>query len=191
VNLFFEKGYSDTSIRDIASAVGIKSGSIYSHFSSKEEIIRYMLNDYAEYTKDIYHSQDLISILRNNHTTEDITSCIVSCISHLTEHDYYFKLFHLVHQEQHRIDLFGSFVLQRFEQTKEYIERIIGVLKELDAVNNDIDAEYWGVTVYCLLYAISNCMAISQRQNIPSYTDKDIPPLLYNTFDAMLKTNKP
>lgn len=37
--LFREKGYSDTSVEDISSAVGMLKGSIYYYFKSKEEIL--------------------------------------------------------------------------------------------------------------------------------------------------------
>ena len=38
--LFREKGYERTTVRDIAAAVGIQSGSIFHHFSSKEDILK-------------------------------------------------------------------------------------------------------------------------------------------------------
>ncbi len=37
--LFREKGYEGTSVRDLADAVGIQSGSLFFHFGSKEEIL--------------------------------------------------------------------------------------------------------------------------------------------------------
>lgn len=42
--LMRKQGYSATTLRQIADAVGIKSGSIYYHFSSKEEILDAVLN---------------------------------------------------------------------------------------------------------------------------------------------------
>ena len=37
--LFKEKGYERTTVRDIAAAVGMQSGSLFYHFKSKEEIL--------------------------------------------------------------------------------------------------------------------------------------------------------
>jgi AcrR family transcriptional regulator len=37
--LFYEKGYHGTSMREIAAAVGIKAASVYNHFASKEDIL--------------------------------------------------------------------------------------------------------------------------------------------------------
>lgn len=38
--LFRDKGYERTTVRDLAAAVGIQSGSIFHHFRSKEEILK-------------------------------------------------------------------------------------------------------------------------------------------------------
>lgn len=39
LKLFAHEGYEATSMREIAAAVGIQAGSLYNHFSSKEEIL--------------------------------------------------------------------------------------------------------------------------------------------------------
>ncbi|MFX1484145.1 MAG: TetR/AcrR family transcriptional regulator [Promethearchaeota archaeon] len=39
-NLFVERGYQGTSMRDIAERAGIKAASIYNHFENKEQIFR-------------------------------------------------------------------------------------------------------------------------------------------------------
>jgi AcrR family transcriptional regulator len=39
LRLFAREGYEATSMREIAGAVGIKAGSVYNHFTSKEEIL--------------------------------------------------------------------------------------------------------------------------------------------------------
>lgn len=38
--LFKEKGYERTTVRDLANAVGIQSGSIFHHFKTKEDILK-------------------------------------------------------------------------------------------------------------------------------------------------------
>lgn len=48
-HLFREKGYERTTVRDIAKAVGIQSGSIFHHFSSKEEILKAVMTEAIHY----------------------------------------------------------------------------------------------------------------------------------------------
>lgn len=39
INLFYEKGYHNLGMRDLAKSVGIKASSIYNHYKSKEDIL--------------------------------------------------------------------------------------------------------------------------------------------------------
>jgi TetR/AcrR family transcriptional regulator, cholesterol catabolism regulator len=43
--LFKEKGFTKTTVRDIAAAVGILSGSIFHHFPNKEDILRCVMEE--------------------------------------------------------------------------------------------------------------------------------------------------
>jgi AcrR family transcriptional regulator len=44
INLFAQNGFDATSMREIAEAVGIKKASMYSHFSSKDEILEKIID---------------------------------------------------------------------------------------------------------------------------------------------------
>ncbi|HET6939315.1 MAG TPA: TetR/AcrR family transcriptional regulator [Nocardioides sp.] len=46
--LFAEKGFRSTTVRDIADAAGILSGSLYHHFDSKESMVDEILSSFQE-----------------------------------------------------------------------------------------------------------------------------------------------
>lgn len=46
--LFLARGYAETTLRDIADAAGVKAGSIYYHFDSKEELLAEILDQGIE-----------------------------------------------------------------------------------------------------------------------------------------------
>ena len=48
-HLFRSKGFERTTVRDLASAVGIQSGSIFHHFKSKDEILRSVMEETIRY----------------------------------------------------------------------------------------------------------------------------------------------
>ena len=47
LKLFSSKGYSDTTVRDIAGAVGIKQSALYNHFKNKDDILSTLIEDLA------------------------------------------------------------------------------------------------------------------------------------------------
>ena len=47
-DLFAERGFKATTVRDIADAAGVLSGSLYHHFNSKESIIEELLREYVD-----------------------------------------------------------------------------------------------------------------------------------------------
>ncbi len=48
IDLFSDKGYRDVSMREIASAVGIKASSLYKHYESKEAILQSIFSQFRE-----------------------------------------------------------------------------------------------------------------------------------------------
>jgi TetR/AcrR family transcriptional regulator, cholesterol catabolism regulator len=51
-DLFAERGYKGTTVRDIADEAGILSGSLYHHFDSKESMIDAILSGFVEHMLD-------------------------------------------------------------------------------------------------------------------------------------------
>ena len=56
LKLFSNKGYDGVSMREIASAVGIKGASIYNHFKGKEDIFQGIFEFFFNSTFCIYVS---------------------------------------------------------------------------------------------------------------------------------------
>lgn len=51
-HLFRNKGFERTTVRDLAQAVGIQSGSIFHHFKTKEEILRCVMEEVIHFNTD-------------------------------------------------------------------------------------------------------------------------------------------
>ena len=45
MKLFAKKGYDATSVEDITATVGVAKGTLYYHFSSKEEIFNFLVEE--------------------------------------------------------------------------------------------------------------------------------------------------
>ena len=73
ISCFLEKGYTNTSVSDIIKASGLSSGSIYSHFSDKEDILISAINERLNSVKELYDTfpggagpQDILEIIYTN-----------------------------------------------------------------------------------------------------------------------------
>ena len=70
---FLERGYTNTSMSDIIKASGLSSGSIYSHFTGKEDILTTAINERLENVKKLYAAlpegagpQDILETIHTN-----------------------------------------------------------------------------------------------------------------------------
>ena len=73
VSCFLEKGYTNTSMSDIIKASGLSSGSIYSHFTGKEDILISAVNERLDSIKALYAAlpegagpQDILETIHTN-----------------------------------------------------------------------------------------------------------------------------
>lgn len=84
VSCFLEKGYTNTSMSDIIKASGLSSGSIYSHFSGKEDILTTAINERLENIKKLYETlpegagpQDILETIYTNQLVNENFSAML------------------------------------------------------------------------------------------------------------------
>lgn len=70
--LFWRKGFNGTTSRDLQSATGLKPGSLYSTFGNKEQLYKFVLDDYV--------ADNIIGI---NKALESSPSIIIGLMSYL------------------------------------------------------------------------------------------------------------
>ncbi len=84
ITCFLEKGYTNTSMSDIIKASGLSSGSIYSHFSGKEDILNTAINERLNNVKELYETlpqgagpQDILETIHTNQLVNDNFSAML------------------------------------------------------------------------------------------------------------------
>ena len=84
VSCFLEKGYTNTSMSDIIKTSGLSSGSIYSHFTGKEDILTTAINERLENVKRLYAAlpegagpQDILEIIYTNQMVNENFSAML------------------------------------------------------------------------------------------------------------------
>ena len=81
---FIEHGYTNTSMSDIIKASGLSSGSIYSHFTGKEDILISAINERLTSIKALYAAlpegagpQDILEIIYTNQMVNENFSAML------------------------------------------------------------------------------------------------------------------
>ena len=84
IDCFLEHGYTNTSMSDIIKASGLSSGSIYSHFSGKEDILISAINERLNNVKELYAAlpegtgpQDILEIIYTNQLVNENFSAML------------------------------------------------------------------------------------------------------------------
>lgn len=120
LNLFVTNGYYNTSIRDIIKHSAVGAGSFYNYFSSKEEILEILLEEFAnDVIKNIkaYYKVEQ-SLLERFIETKRITMLIFSEHAQLSE--LYCKCSGTSKQIDDNIKRFEDKLLSFYERNLEY-----------------------------------------------------------------------
>src|SRR6478609_96231 len=97
--LFAEKGFKNTTVRDIADAAGILSGSLYHHFDSKESMVDEILQTFQT---ELFAAYDDV-IASNADARTKIERAVRLSFEAIDQHRYEVAIF------QNEADFLGSF----------------------------------------------------------------------------------
>ena len=186
IDLFAMKGFTETSVRELATAVGVKEASIYNHFTSKNAILECILDEYSQFTRTI-SMQDKLPALKANPTANGVLSCLTLAFTEGRE-EYYLKELYVILQEQHRNPIVGKFVSEHYilgnEQT---VRSLVHSLKELGILNSDADPDFWAKMHSCLLYTFANRLMLGIGDSSPEFSGLSMVEMLRDMYDMMFK----
>lgn len=117
--LFKSKGFSATSMRDLANALGIEAASIYSHIKSKEEILQRVCFRMAQ---EFFEAMDTVEATEGS-ATERLKRAIAAHVQVLTQNTEASAVF--LHEWRHLSEpMHGTFLALRDKYEAKFREII-------------------------------------------------------------------
>lgn len=153
IDLFAQKGFDATSMREIAEAVGIKKASMYGHFKSKDEIIDCVFQ---------YFKKGLVKMrppeVRNLEKIDKITPEIFRQRAYLTlnlfKDQIMGKIFIIILNEQFRDERAKTIVLQYLvHEPYSFSKKVLEIMVNkgiIDKIDPDIKAMEFQYTIFSL-----------------------------------------
>ena len=189
MTLFAEKGFTETTIRELAADVGLNSASIYHHFPSKTSILEFVLEDYVKNIANTFY-QDRLATLTADLTADDILSCLMLVFPE-GRVDYYINVLRVILQEQFRNPFVREIMSDHMILGGErVVTAIINYLIDKKVLKEDTDPDFWAKSHSSLIYAFSGRTALGIGDQEPGYSGLGMVEMLRNLFDLMLKTCK-
>lgn len=139
INLFSQKGYTETSIRDIAKEAVIKASTIYYYFKSKEAILSLILNEYMDmlrkndHRRKWYEERPLVVSGELEVTAEKVMSYMVSYFK-AANFDRYRKMLKIICSEAIRNDTVREHFRTQNNDSFNYLKSILDTLQEAGTI---------------------------------------------------------
>lgn len=128
--LFANKGYDAVSIREISEAAGIKESSLYNHFSSKDNILEVLFENFAKSAPESRPSDtelgQMLAIMRSEEIFKNIVFHVGSHMSEILANTA-----RIIHYEKFRnpkaAEMYYKYMVK---EPTEYYERLINKMAE-------------------------------------------------------------
>ena len=135
-SLFAKKGFRNTTVRDIADAAGILSGSLYHHFDSKESMVDEILSTFQE---ELFGQYDEILASGDDARTRLERAVRVSFAA-IHDHRHEVAIFQNEADQLGTMDRFG-YLAERNAQSRDVWMTLLHEGVESGALRSDLDIE--------------------------------------------------
>ena len=187
-HLFAMKGYTETTIREIAADIGMTEASIYNHFPSKNAILERILEEYSSYMASSFFDERKLYELSGDISADDILSCLMLVFPE-DKVDYYIKKLYVMLQEQHRNHFVREFVARELIlHTEQVLTTIINRLIELRILRQDTDIDSLAKIFSSLIYTFANRRLLGIGDDSSEFSGKGMVEIIRSFCKMMLNT---
>ena len=149
MKLFAEKGYDATSIEEITATVGVAKGTLYYHFSSKEEIFNFLVEEGVKLLKNSI----AIKTDKLENSIDKIRAIVLIQIKILVKYESFMTIIlRQIWGNDSRSQMCRSYVFEYIQMIEEIVREGIKKGEIVDGDPNVIASGIFGFTCSSLIY---------------------------------------
>lgn len=149
MKLFAEKGYDATSIEEITATVGVAKGTLYYHFSSKEEIFNFLVEEGVKLLKNSI----AIKTDKLENSIDKIRAIVLIQIKILVKYESFMTIIlSQIWGNDSRSQMCRSYVFEYIQMIEEIVREGIKKGEIVDGDPNVIASGIFGFTCSSLIY---------------------------------------
>ncbi len=149
MKLFSEKGYDATSVEEITSIVGVAKGTLYYHFSSKEEIFNFLISEGMKLLKNSIS----IKTEKQNNSIDKLKAVVLIEIKIIRKYENFMQIvFSEMWGNSSRSTTCRKYVDEYLEIVKSIIKEGIEKKEIIDIDENITATETLSIACTCLYY---------------------------------------
>ena len=153
MRLFAEKGYDATSIEDITATVGVAKGTLYYHFSSKEEIFNFLIE---EGVKLLQNSIDIKTSKLSNYIDKIKAIVLIEIKIVLRYEDIITILLSQFYGKEARNQKCQKHIYEYIDKIEEIVKQGIEKKQIKQGNSKAIASEIYGLICSSLVYKLRN-----------------------------------
>jgi len=146
--LFYEKGYTQTSTKDIADAAGILKGSLYAHVDSKEDILLAVVEDIHTRFDANRKAVEELDVPPYERLHAFLTGHLEVALSALEHHIIYSRDWRSLSPHRYQS------IRERRDTYQRYLTALLGEAQKAGRVRTDLEPRLLSITVLTMLNSV-------------------------------------